>query len=425
MNFYSPFTDSKYDFLALAKVSKRHLVQLKDCDEGYKLEIKENFNSSVKKKIPKIITSFANSDGGWLIIGVDDTTKELKPIPKVRADYSQTISQLIKRKVSPLPKYDVKFVKTSKQEGILIVYVYEGNFPPYVADGTIYIRNASSTEPINAERSSIEYLYNKSRIFENELKDFCKRNIYFPSGKITNDIEINDSPILNIYLKNISDKKDYSNNSKLLDNIQDLVLDDKNYSNYQYGNNSLIFMMAKSDPSNFRAVSPVWEISYNLSYKFHIPLTFSENNRSKAIEKLKSLNITKDLNLLTIFDGAIAAETININIQKLMVILKNTGYDLSDYALCLEIENAANSVVYIESENYFKFIIKYGLFSHLTLNNKSNIIFLKNSDLLKSYNLDLYIILNFLGNSFGYSKSEFAGFLHEYINKKYGIDKES
>lgn len=425
MNFYSPFTDSKFNFLPLAKVNKRHLVQLNDCDEGYKLEFKENLDKSVKKKIPKIITSFANSDGGWLIIGIDDINKELKPIPKVRADYSQTISQLIKRKVSPLPKYDVKFIKTTKQEGILIIYVYEGNFPPYVADGTIYIRNASSTEPITAERSSIEYLYNKSRIFENELKDFCKRNIYFPSGKVTNEIEINDSPILNIYLKNISDKKDYSYDLKLLDDIKELVLDDKNFANYQHGNNSLIFMMSKNDPSDFRAVSPVWEISSNLSYKFHLPLTFGENKRVKAIEKLRLLNITKDLNLLTIFDGAITAETININMQNLMVILKKIGYDLSDYALCLEIENGANSVVYIESENYFKFIKKYGLFSHITLNIKSNIIFLKNSKLVNYNDLNLYIILNFLGNSFGYSRGEFAGFLHEYINKKYGIKEES
>ena len=36
-----------------------------DWEEGYTIEFKESFDSSVKSKIPAIFTSFANSEGGF------------------------------------------------------------------------------------------------------------------------------------------------------------------------------------------------------------------------------------------------------------------------------------------------------------------------------------------------------------------------
>ena len=90
---YSPFLDRKGNQLNLSQLRFSHLSQLKDIDEGYKIEYKSTFDDSVKKKIPAIITSFANSEGGWLIIGIDDDSHDIKCIPKKRSDYNQTISQ--------------------------------------------------------------------------------------------------------------------------------------------------------------------------------------------------------------------------------------------------------------------------------------------------------------------------------------------
>lgn len=130
---YSPFLDRKGNQIDLPKLRFSHLAQLKEIDEGYKIEYKSNFDDSVKKKLPSIITSFANSEGGWLIIGVDDDTHDPKCIPKRRSDYSQTISQLLKERTSPIPLFDSKFLVNpkNKNEGVLIVLVYEGRFPPY------------------------------------------------------------------------------------------------------------------------------------------------------------------------------------------------------------------------------------------------------------------------------------------------------
>lgn len=135
---YSPFGDKKGNPLELSKIRFSHLGQLRTVDEGYKVEYKSTFDKSVKDKIPAIITSFANSEGGWLIIGIDDNSHEVTCIPKIRSDYSQTISQLLKERTSPIPVFDSRFIQNPKNkgEGVLVVEIYEGKFSPYVANGT-------------------------------------------------------------------------------------------------------------------------------------------------------------------------------------------------------------------------------------------------------------------------------------------------
>lgn len=178
---YSPFFDKKGNPLALSKIRFSHLEQLKEVDEGYKVEYKASFDKSVKDRIPAIITSFANSEGGWLIIGIEDSSHDVTCIPKIRSDYSQTISQLLKEKTSPMPLFDSKFLRNpkNKDEGVLIVEVYEGKFSPYIANGTVYIRNGSSKDPVKSERATIDFLYKKAQSFQDEVSKFFERSIYF------------------------------------------------------------------------------------------------------------------------------------------------------------------------------------------------------------------------------------------------------
>ena len=74
---YSPFVDNKGNPLELSKIRFHHLKQLKTIDEGYKVEFKMNFDKSVKDKVPAIIASFANSEGGWLIVGIEDDSHDI------------------------------------------------------------------------------------------------------------------------------------------------------------------------------------------------------------------------------------------------------------------------------------------------------------------------------------------------------------
>ena len=77
---YSPFSDSKGRPLTIEKVKFSHLSQLVDCDEGHHVEYKLLLEDGGKAQLAKEITSFANCEGGWLIVGIDDKTKELKNV---------------------------------------------------------------------------------------------------------------------------------------------------------------------------------------------------------------------------------------------------------------------------------------------------------------------------------------------------------
>ena len=203
---YSPFSDSKGRPLTIEKVKFSHLSQLVDCDEGHHVEYKLLLEDGGKAQLAKEITSFANCEGGWLIVGIDDKTKEIKPIDK--QDYSQRIGKIATR-ISPMPEFSTRFLTMpeNKKSGVLLVYVYEGRNAPYVCNGSIYVRSGSSKEPIKpADRGNIEYLYERSREYIKEIADFCQRDYFYSYNNLLQRKVT--YPIANIYLKNISSKRD-------------------------------------------------------------------------------------------------------------------------------------------------------------------------------------------------------------------------
>lgn len=215
--FYSPFTVKNGEPITISHLQHRHLRQLstKGVEEGYQVEYKTALTDSAKRKIPKIITSFANSAGGWLFVGVDETTLEIDKLEKPsRIDFNQIISPILREHVSPLPRFDTRFLKSKGSSfGVLVVYIYEGNNPPYVADGIVYIRNGSSSEPAKSQRSKINNLYQKRKDFEAKIKDFCKREIYYPMD----DRDSNQVVLCNIYIMKTTESFSQSSSISLDD----------------------------------------------------------------------------------------------------------------------------------------------------------------------------------------------------------------
>lgn len=180
MNSYSPFHNAKGNQLPLSKILFSHIRQLEDVDEGYNIEYKSEWNDNFKKKhLAKVITSFANTEGGWLFVGVDDAGKFVG-IEKQRTDFSQQIGQILKTSVSPYPTFETKFVKDKdSNKGVLIVYVHEGDEPPYVCKGSIYVRIGSNKEPIPApNRGIIDNLTEKRRRYQQQMDKFCINEFY-------------------------------------------------------------------------------------------------------------------------------------------------------------------------------------------------------------------------------------------------------
>ncbi len=175
---FSPFRDEHGAPKELADVTYDDLAQLATMDEGYVLEFKRSLTAGVKAKIPKIIASFANSRGGWLIVGIADDDHAICPVPLIAADYSQMIGELCRRHVSPAPPFDVRFIADSAapDQGVIVIRVDEGRFPPYVADGVVEIREGSTSGP--ATGSALVELYDKATRRAAQITDFCRRTVY-------------------------------------------------------------------------------------------------------------------------------------------------------------------------------------------------------------------------------------------------------
>ena len=150
-NIYSPFTDNNGNDKDFFMVTFADLEQLKnkDIEEGLKIEYKNELSQKVKKKLPKILTSFANEKGGWLFIGVKEDSKALNLIP-LKA-YELMINNIIKDSTSPTPIYFIRFLtpEDNKDVGVLVIWIPEGENPPYIAQGKIYRRFGSGSSPVN------------------------------------------------------------------------------------------------------------------------------------------------------------------------------------------------------------------------------------------------------------------------------------
>lgn len=176
---FSPFRDEQGAPKGLATVTYTDLAQLSDLDEGYVLEFKQEFSASVRAKVPKIIASFANSRGGWLVIGISDDGSRICPVPRLAADYSQIIGELCRRHISPAPPFDVRFIAdpADAEQGVVVVQVEEGTFPPYVADGVVEVREGSTSGP--ATGSMLVELYDKATRSAARISEFCRRTVFY------------------------------------------------------------------------------------------------------------------------------------------------------------------------------------------------------------------------------------------------------
>ena len=420
---YSPFYDGVGNPLPLSKVYFRHLGQLKEIEEGYKLEYKSTFDSSVKKKIPAIISSFANSEGGWLIIGIDNDTHEPVCIPKNRTGYDQIISQLTKR-VSPVPYYNTKFIRNPKNfnEGVLIVEVYEGQFTPYVSDGTVYVRNGSSKEPVPSQRSTIDYLYQKARDFQDQLKDFCKRTIYFPHDGTGGTKNTSALPICNIYFKNIgkslqSTILSFDDWDKLTEQVT-TAQGDSLFTNAHHTFDSMIFRHRPIDPST-ASVTPTMEIFRDLSTKIHIPLGFvSIDERENALEELKRFGIVNG-DQINICDGIAAVGCVCGALLNIAAVYEAYHLSISDLAICFELENTSNTALYFKEDSFFDDAKKNGLCVSSRSPVKSKPIFLRDFNNIDYGALVSSLVYDFFLAEFGFLTPETEERIKKAIIEKY------
>src|SRR5258706_7896575 len=121
-------------------------------NEGYRIEYKSTFDANVRDKIPKVLSSFANSNGGVLVIGV--TTVNGVPLPPFqgfqpppREEFALTIENICLQNIYP-PILPQTTVVASNVAGhvFVIIEVDESAQTPHAIENSkkVYVRTGSA-----------------------------------------------------------------------------------------------------------------------------------------------------------------------------------------------------------------------------------------------------------------------------------------
>ena len=283
------------------------------------------------------ISSFANSQGGWLFVGISDSGAYVG-IEKQRADFSQMISEKL-MSVTPVPKFDCRFIseKTDEKRGVLSIQVCEGINPPYICNGTIYIRSGSSKLPIKSERNSIDDLINKRERFNKVMEKFCVNN--FISGN-TN------IPYCTIYLFDPCSERNYENYDEKIDGIKNYFIKENEKSVISESMESVLRLGLSTISANTGMSIEEYSIDDNI--KIFMPLFMLNNNGaiSTWIETVEEYNEEIHLNNMKIVDGMITYLSLFSMLSSAFGYIKEQGKKVSDYQIVFEYKNILNTVFY-------------------------------------------------------------------------------
>ena len=149
---------------------KKYLDNPDSC-ENFFFEYKEDEEST--QKFAKEVSAFANTYGGYVLLGVDDD----KHILGCTQWTEQRIHTTIHDSLTPTPNFDVKrFILEGKK--VLIVKIEEGIMPPYMTnDGKIYERISSGSFPVSKKSKSEKIERTQS------IKDLSALNLLYEKRK--------------------------------------------------------------------------------------------------------------------------------------------------------------------------------------------------------------------------------------------------
>jgi ATP-dependent DNA helicase RecG len=147
-------------------MNKKEFEFLLKQGEGLKLEFKENFNS---KDIAKEFVAFANTEGGRIFIGIDNTgvVKGVKITNDLKSEIQNTA-----RNCDPSIPIELEIVNN-----ILIVNVDEGINKPYRCSAGFFLRQGSNSQKLSTDEIRDFFNQEGKILFDEAInKEFSLKN---------------------------------------------------------------------------------------------------------------------------------------------------------------------------------------------------------------------------------------------------------
>ncbi len=192
---FSPFKKSISDPLTSEDLQ---LLISSSVAEGYFVEYKGVLLAP--NKIAKSIASFANTYGGWYIVGVttDGHNVAQHIVGFSLDDCHDPIASLrdsIRSGIDPIPVFFSQVVTIAPRRAVLVVYIPGEQDTPFITrDGRIYRRVSDSSDPIpEAQRSAVDRLIEQGRDRVHAFQRFCQEPRTFSKAEAS-------TPWVNIFL---------------------------------------------------------------------------------------------------------------------------------------------------------------------------------------------------------------------------------
>ncbi|TYR81894.1 ATP-binding protein [Priestia megaterium] len=408
----------------------------KQLEEGYQLEFKREVSSTVKRKIPNIIASFANEMGGWLIFGVDEDDHSINLLE--RKEYELFIHNMLKDVANPIPRIFTRFLspEDNPEHGVFIIWIPEGLHPPYMSYGKIYRRIGSGTSPISEidDRYHLDRLYQKSEDRMLRLEEFCTKelSIYNRRWPVHGKGYIHYG-MCNMYVMPIYDLHllEQMDEDRLKQYILSKSNEPKSYSVHDdvkmnvhmpfvkasYSAESIIFRSSDVIDSYDKTIA--WEQFFNGAAKFHIPIPYVED-MDEVISVLKECvpNYVEE----TIFeqfqyiDGQIFFMSLLSCFGEYIDCMTQLNTELEDMIVVIDLENVRNDVLYFQHGTYQSFLREEGL----VFSDKEQYRFNKSfraTKLKEKHGVSLFQYVDYIINAFGLSKNQAMDFLIQSLNE--------
>lgn len=374
---FSPFKDADGTPKALAEVTWEDLSQLADLDEGFVLEFKRDYNPSVQRKIPKIVASFANSRGGWLVVGISDDEHAVCPIARPQADFGQILGELCRRHVSPAPPFDARFLPDPADDarGVLVVRVDEGDFPPYIADGVVEIREGSTSGP--ATGAALVELYGKATGRRREIAEFCHRTVFYPAE----GADGRPLPLFDLYLYRLGRTEAAASRDEVAVHVaamRDAFSRQGATCHVSHAHDSLILRTAL--PAGPRDVHSAIELFGDESMKLTVPAVLLGNEeRARAVATMRKLGLfSPDEGHL--IDARATLRRVSSMASLLDHYVRARRIAWQGYAVAYELENMAGIILWSDDPVYQAYIAEKGVLSCGTTDCRSRVRYLDDGD---------------------------------------------
>ena len=170
--------------LKLMRMEKKRLIEIIKSGESVELEFKRSLHSV--QEIAKLICSFANTQGGLLILGVEDDGK-IVGVDEDPDMVQQKASSAIKM-VHPHPTANIEVMEI-EQKNIVVIRVHKADtcaFHSY--DGAIYVRIGSTSPKLEGQAIS-DFLRNRRILLFEETTDFDVKPEDLDIAKVKNYLE--------------------------------------------------------------------------------------------------------------------------------------------------------------------------------------------------------------------------------------------